>query len=78
MQQAGRFGGHVVQVSLQSSAHQQRVSQVCDVDAHDGKGVAGAEIRKRREGLKETLLYLLGWFYRTDNNPHFLFDFSDF
>lgn len=45
MQQGGRFGGHVVQVRLQGAAHQQRVGQVCDVDAHDGEGIAaGREV----------------------------------
>lgn len=41
MQQTGRLWGHVVQVGLQGSADQQRVGQVCDVDAHNGKGEAG-------------------------------------
>lgn len=41
VQQTGHLRGHVVQVGLQSPAHQQRVSQVCDVDAHNGKGKAG-------------------------------------
>lgn len=61
MQQVGRFRGHVVQVSLQSSAHQQRVSQVCDVDAHDGKGVAGGEIKTGEKVCGgNSLVYLLG------------------
>lgn len=39
--QAGHLWGHVIQVCLQSSAHQQRVGQVSDVDAHNGKRKAG-------------------------------------
>lgn len=39
--EAGHLRGYVVQVGLQGSAHQQRVGQVRDVDAHDGKGVSG-------------------------------------
>lgn len=41
LQQAGHLWGHVVQVGLQSSTDQQREGQVCDVDAHNGKRVAG-------------------------------------
>lgn len=31
-------------MGLQGSAHEQRVGQVCDVDAHDGEGIAEGRI----------------------------------
>lgn len=46
MQQAGHLWSHVVQVGLQSSAHQQRVGQVGDVDADNGKGEADSGEKK--------------------------------
>lgn len=41
--QAGHLRCHIVQMSLQSSAHQQGVGQVCDVDANNGKGVSALQ-----------------------------------
>lgn len=40
MLQVGHLWSHVVQVGLQSAAHQQGVGQVGDVDAHDGKRIS--------------------------------------
>lgn len=44
VRQAGHLRSHVVQVGLQGSTHEQRVGQVCDVDAHDGKGIAEGRV----------------------------------
>ena len=41
--QAGHLWRHIVQMSLQRSAHQQRVGQVRDVDANDGEGISAAQ-----------------------------------
>lgn len=46
MRQAGHLRSHVVQVGLQGSTYEQGVGQVCDVDAHDGKGIAERRVTK--------------------------------
>lgn len=71
MHQTGHLRCNVVQMSLQSSAHQQRVGQVRDVDADNGKGVSVKQTSKQTS--KQHQFYFINYLFFTQVT-HLLID----